>query len=373
MSTPARFSLSKPITIICDPLLSEYGPTRPPLLLSKALTKRGYAVNLISVVANKNVKRALESHGIKVSLTGGMSPFKSESLTWFYFWLWEGFLSANSRKLRRFGIKTDGTVLNFSNTIVYPCHVWYAQGPPTMLMDNIRDQLSFNYRIAYMLSSQMLRKIDRKMTRKFSEQSKLVFANSKHLANIYDRWKVKVHGVIYPPVDCQTFKPATDVPSGDYAVAYFGKETDFYAIRKALDNGIRIKAFGGKMETGTRLLKHPNLEHLGRISDSKLIELYSNALFTLFPFTDEPFGYIPVESMACGTPVITYRKQGPAETVVDGVTGWLARDEDEIIELASKIWRKEYPKSVRQACRKRSLTYDISSIVGQWLNIIENA
>jgi len=362
--------LAKPITIICDPLLSEYGPTRPPVLLSKELRKHGYAVNLISVVANENIKQALESHGIKISLTGGMSPFRGESLTWFYFWLREGVLSANMRRLR---IETDGTVLNFSNTIVHPCNVWYAQGPPTVLMDNIRDQLPFSYRTAYLFSSQMLRKLDRKMTRKFSEESKLVFANSKHLASIYERWKVKVHGVIYPPVDCQTFKPATRVPSGDYAVTYFGKETDFHAIKKALDNGIRIKAFGGKIETGTTLLKHPNLEHLGRISNSKLIELYSNALFTLFPFTDDPFGYIPVESMACGTPVITFGKQGPSETVIDGVTGWLARGESEIIELASQIWREKYPESVRQACRERSLIYDISSIVQRWLNIIEKS
>lgn len=364
--------MAKTITIICDPLLSEYGPTRPPVLLSKELRKRGYAVKLVSVLASENVKRDLESHGIGVSSIGGVSPFKGESLTWFYLWLWEGFLSANSRKLRRLGIKVNGMVLNFSNMIVHPSHVWYAQGPPTVLLDNIKSQLTPNYRVGFFLSSQMLHKIDRKMTRRFSAQSKLVFANSRYLAKVYERWQVKVHGVIYPPVDCQTFKPTTAVPSGDYVVTYLGKETDFDVIQKALDNGIRIRAFGGKMDTGMRLLNHPNLEHLGRISDSRLVELYSNALFTLFPFTDEPFGYIPVESMACGTPVITFGKQGPGETVVDGVTGWRAQDEGEIIELASKIWREKYPESVRKACRKRSLMYDTSSIVGQWLNIIDN-
>jgi len=365
--------LAKTITIVCDPLLSEYGPTRPPVLLSKDLRRRGYAVHLVSVLVNENVKRTLESRGIEVSTTSGMSPFKSESLTWFYFWLREGFLSENSKKLRRLGIRTNGTVLNFSNTIIHPCHAWYAQGPPTVLIANTKDQLTPSYKAAYFLSSQILRRTDRRMTRKFSRQSRLVFANSKYLATVYERWNTKVHGVIYPPVDCQTFKPTTDVPRGDYAVAYFGKETDFGVIQKALDNGIKIKAFGGKIETAPRrLLKHSNLEHLGRISDPELIELYSNALFTLFPFTDEPFGYIPVESMACGTPVITLGKQGPGETVVNGATGWLAHDQREMVELASKIWREKYPERIREACRKRSLTYDISFIGEQWLKIIEN-
>jgi len=43
----------------------------------------------------------------------------------------------------------------------------------------------------------------------------------------------------------------------------------------------------------------------------ELIDLYSNALFTLFTFTHELFGYVLVESMACGTSVLTYNRQGP--------------------------------------------------------------
>ncbi len=49
----------------------------------------------------------------------------------------------------------------------------------------------------------------------------------------------------------------------------------------------------------------------GRVSDDELARLYANAKFTVFPFIHEPFGYVPVESMACGTPpVLTYDKQG---------------------------------------------------------------
>jgi glycosyltransferase involved in cell wall biosynthesis len=361
--------------MICDPLLSEYGPTRPPVLISKEFRKRGYEINLFSMVANEDVKRKLESHGIRVNPLRRRPPLlKTESLTWFYFWLMEGFFSANSRKLRRLKLKLDETVINFSNTIIFPSQIWYAQGPPTVLIDNIKDSLAAYYRATYFVLSRTLRKKDQEMTRKFCNLSERVVVNSRHLAGLYARWKVKVKSVIYPPIDCQTFKPATNAPTEDYALTYFGKETDFRVIQKALDGGIRIKAFGGKIRTAPKkTLKHPNLEFLGRISDSQLIEHYSNALFTFFPFIDEPFGYVPVESMACGTPVVTFSKQGPRETVVNKVTGWLADNENEIVDVALRIWKEGYPKSMRDNCRKRSLIFDTSSIVRQWLEEIDAA
>jgi glycosyltransferase involved in cell wall biosynthesis len=361
-------SLTKEVTIVCDPLLSEYGPTRPPVLISKALRNQGFEVNVVSVIASEKVRKNLESCGIRVDQVSKTAPVKSESLAWFYFWLLEGFLSANSRKVRRLSSESGKTVLNFSNTIVSQSRIWYAQGPPTVLLDNIRGYLPPHFRTVYLFSSQVLRKVDRKMTQRFSMLSSKVVANSRYLAAIYGRWNVKVAAVIYPPIECQVFKPTTNRPSGDYAVTYFGKETDFRVVQQALDRGIRVKAFGGKFSAmPKRTLTHPNLEFMGRISDHKLIEVYSNAMFTLFPFIDEPFGYIPLESMACGTPVATFGSQGPRETVIDKATGWLARDEKGLVDIACRVWKEGYPPEIRRNCRRRSFAFDINPIARQWM------
>jgi glycosyltransferase involved in cell wall biosynthesis len=49
------------------------------------------------------------------------------------------------------------------------------------------------------------------------------------------------------------------------------------------------------------------------------------ALLHLIQF-DEPFGLSVVEAMACGTPVIAYRRGSMAELIDDGVTGFLVDD-----------------------------------------------
>ena len=45
-----------------------------------------------------------------------------------------------------------------------------------------------------------------------------------------------------------------------------------------------------------------------------------------FVAIDEPFGLSVVEAMACGTPVVAYRRGSMPEVVDEGVTGYLAHD-----------------------------------------------
>jgi glycosyltransferase involved in cell wall biosynthesis len=117
------------------------------------------------------------------------------------------------------------------------------------------------------------------------------------------------------------------------------------------------------------IARHPNIQFLGAVSDEELVNLYSNALYVLFTFTHEPFGYIPIESMACGTPVITYNTQGPSESVIDGSTGWLTNNDKELMYLALRIWKDGYPQKMRRNCVERASMFDIKNISEQWLKI----
>lgn len=59
------------------------------------------------------------------------------------------------------------------------------------------------------------------------------------------------------------------------------------------------------------------------VSDDALVEAYNRALLTVYAPVMEPFGFVPLESMACGTPVVGVNEAGVRETVRHEETGVL--------------------------------------------------
>lgn len=74
------------------------------------------------------------------------------------------------------------------------------------------------------------------------------------------------------------------------------------------------------------------------VSDERLVNLYNRASATLFAPVLEPLGLVPLESMACGTPVVGIAEGGIRETIVDGVTGFLtSRSTQEFADALQRI------------------------------------
>ena len=72
----------------------------------------------------------------------------------------------------------------------------------------------------------------------------------------------------------------------------------------------------------------------------------ARAMLHLIGF-EEPFGLSVIEAMACGTPVIAYRKGSMPELIEDGVTGFLVDSFDQAIAAIERIGEID-----RAACRK---------------------
>ncbi|MEO0852394.1 MAG: glycosyltransferase [Cyanobacteria bacterium J06648_11] len=68
----------------------------------------------------------------------------------------------------------------------------------------------------------------------------------------------------------------------------------------------------------------------------------------------EAFGMVAVEALACGVPVVTYDRGGPAEIVESGVSGWVV-PADDIHALAAAVENSD--RIDRQACRDRAVTH----------------
>jgi UDP-glucose:tetrahydrobiopterin glucosyltransferase len=75
---------------------------------------------------------------------------------------------------------------------------------------------------------------------------------------------------------------------------------------------------------------------------------------------DEPFGMVALESLACGTPVVAYRRGGLADVIVDGRSGCLVPPGDEAglgraVSIASRL--------SRAACRADAGRYDLARML----------
>jgi glycosyltransferase involved in cell wall biosynthesis len=76
------------------------------------------------------------------------------------------------------------------------------------------------------------------------------------------------------------------------------------------------------------------LEMMDNIRDELLVKLYNQALLTVYAPIREPFGFVAIESMACGTPVVAVKEGGVAETVIDGQVGMLSERNEEAFARA---------------------------------------
>ena len=356
-------------TLACDIMLDLEGSIRPAMYLANELIAKGHSVSMVSPTMTDSVKEHLGAMGITpISLGARLATRNSgPSVLWFETWAREAFLRLNSRRL----VNGTSTVINFSQVIAVPSAVWYLQGPPSVALKDMKKELSASFRIAYDVLRPIIEYADGKLVSRMGRTSSHVIANSKFCASMYSEFGVRVDDIIYPPIDCQTFHPTTSKPSSDYVLTYFGKETKFSVVKNVADKGIRIKAFGAKTRSiPENLLKHPGVEFLGRVSTSELVNLYTNALFTLFPFTHEPFGYVPLESMACGTPVLTYDIQGPSEYVSNDSTGWLAHTDEELEQRSVKLWKEPYPRRMRSECLKEASKFDKKLYTQKWLKML---
>jgi glycosyltransferase involved in cell wall biosynthesis len=58
----------------------------------------------------------------------------------------------------------------------------------------------------------------------------------------------------------------------------------------------------------------------------------------LFPIDwPEPFGLVMIEAMACGTPVVAWRRGSVPEIIEDGVTGFIVENEEEALDAIERI------------------------------------
>lgn len=114
------------------------------------------------------------------------------------------------------------------------------------------------------------------------------------------------------------------------------------------------------------------IEYLGFLPTAELQqELHQCRALLMTPRWMEAFGNVAIEALACGVPVIAYRRGGPAEIIQDGKTGFLV-EPDSIAGLVAAIARLN--EIDRYICRQQAeIEYSLAALgdrFEQWFHNI---
>jgi glycosyltransferase involved in cell wall biosynthesis len=158
-------------------------------------------------------------------------------------------------------------------------------------------------------------------------------------------------------------KPTYD-PRGGY-VAFLGRispeKRPDRAIRIARTLGIPLKiaAKVDKVDEAyfrekiAPLLSDPGVEFIGEINERSKAGFLGEARALLFPIDwPEPFGLVMIEAMACGTPVLAFRRGSVSEIIDQGVTGALVDTMDEAMRMLPQVLALDR-HAVRQRFERR--------------------
>jgi glycosyltransferase involved in cell wall biosynthesis len=86
------------------------------------------------------------------------------------------------------------------------------------------------------------------------------------------------------------------------------------------------------------LLDHPLIEFVGEVTDLEKDDFIGDAYAMLAPYDwPEPFGLVFIESLACSTPVIAYRRGSIPEIIDHGITGFVCETMEEMIQSVRHV------------------------------------
>jgi glycosyltransferase involved in cell wall biosynthesis len=189
-------------------------------------------------------------------------------------------------------------------------------------------------------------------TLRFSAISKWMIRNVEGIGT----WHVVFNGV-----SLVTYRFVSD-PGQDAPLVFLGRIEEVkgphLAIEIARRVGMHLVLAGSVANEHRAWFNHniaPHVDgkrvsYIGPVNDAEKNTILGGAKALLMPILwEEPFGIVMAEAMACGTPVIGFRRGAVPEVIEDGVTGFVADDFNELISDVMRISQIN-----RAACRSRA-------------------
>jgi phosphatidylinositol alpha 1,6-mannosyltransferase len=111
------------------------------------------------------------------------------------------------------------------------------------------------------------------------------------------------------------------------------------ALRGTSDTRVQFVIVGDGSERRWLEQAMPGAQFRGVLEGEPLARAYAELDLFVFPSRSETFGLAVLEAMASGVPVLALAHGGPRFVVEHGLSGWLARDEAELLDAAAMLIR----------------------------------
>jgi glycosyltransferase involved in cell wall biosynthesis len=166
---------------------------------------------------------------------------------------------------------------------------------------------------------------------------------------------------VHNAIDTRLYTLALSVPA-EAPLVFLGRleaiKGVHHAIAIAREAGRRLIIAGNRVGTpsGNQYFEReirPHLDrervrYVGEVDDAQKDALLGGAAALLMPIEwDEPFGIVMIEALACGTPVIGFRRGAVPEVVRHGETGFICQTPSEAARLVAEL-----PTLSRSRCRE---------------------
>lgn len=188
------------------------------------------------------------------------------------------------------------------------------------------------------------------------------------------RWATVYNGA---PKDRFEFVPSVAV---DAPLVFLGRleriKGAHTAIDVALASGRRLVLAGNVVEEPEALryfeeeirprIDGVRIQYAGPVDDAQKNERLGAAAALLMPVEwEEPFGIVMAEALACGTPVIGFRRGAVPEVVEEGLSGFVCDSRDQMVAAVGRLGGLD-----RRACRARyEASFSDDAVVEAYLRL----
>ena len=118
--------------------------------------------------------------------------------------------------------------------------------------------------------------------------------------------------------------------------------------------------------------KLPDARFMGWVNQIDLPSIYSSADLMILPSKFDTFSLVTLEALSCGLPVIAYNSKGPKDIIEEGVSGFLAKANNELVaKTIGYFSNNEQISSFKSNAVKRSQKFQKDKIMAKLLNDIE--